>query len=131
MRLLILLFFLALSIRPVLAEFHDPMRPPAYALEKYRLAKIKKTAVTRKVQKKVVAKHRWVLNSILFSPGRQHAIINNKLVNRGGKVDGAKLIELQSGSVTLLSKGKKIKLTINESQVRLKSIKKSLAEKKI
>lgn len=113
------------------AEFKDPMRPPAYALEKYRLMKIKniRPVIDKKVTPK--AKDTWVLNSILFSSQRQHAIINNQLVKKGEMIKGARLVLLKPEGVRLLAKGKYIDLRIHGAAVSSGSIKKSLTEKKI
>lgn len=113
------------------AEFYDPMRPPAYALEKFRLQKIKNTGSVIKQSVKPTIKEVWVLSSILYSSDRQHAIINNKLVKKGEMIMGAKLVGLAPGSVRLLSKGKFIDLKVYDTDENFKSIKKSLKEKKI
>ncbi len=120
-----------ISAQNVLADFNDPMRPPAYALEKFRLAKIKNTVTAPSTKVTPLKKESWVLTSILFSSQRQHAIINNKLVKKGDSIKGAKLISLKPDSVQLLSKGKIINLKIYESRANFKSIKKSLHENKI
>lgn len=108
------------------AEYYDPMQPPAVALEKYRIEKLKKTRgnarpeVTRKAEP-------WVLSSILYSEQRKHAIINNQLVKQGEMIRGAKVLRLRPDSVRLLSKGKIIDLKLRPG---LQSIKKSHDEKK-
>ncbi len=118
-------------MQSALAEFSDPMRPPEYALKKFRLEKIKKTKPVVKKSVQPVKKESWVLNSILYSSHRQHAIINNQLVKEGEIIKGAKVIRLKADSVRLLSKGKIIDLTLYDAQNKIKSIKKSLNEKRI
>ncbi len=131
MRYFLLLVSCLISLQSVQAEFYDPMRPPAYALEKFRLQKIKNTGSVVKQSVKPSIEQVWVLSSILYSSDRQHAIINNKLVKKGEMIMGAKLVGLAPGSVRLLSKGKFIDLKIYDTDKNFKSIKKSLKEKKI
>ncbi len=131
MKLWLFIFCGLVLAQSAVAEFNDPMRPPAYALEKLRLAKLKNKVAVISPPVKPVKKESWVLNSILFSSQRQHAIINNKLVKKGDTISGAKLIALNPDSVQLLSKGKVIKLRIYEPDKNFKSIKKSLIENKL
>lgn len=112
----------------IMAEFHDPMQPPAYAINKLRLEKITKTEVTKPVLGAEVKKEPWVLNSILYSSQRKHAIINNKLVKKGDLIKGAKLVRLRPDSVRLLARGKAIDLTL---EGRSKTIKKSRIKRKL
>ena len=109
-------------------EINDPMKPPAYALMKYRQEKWKSSKAVKKpvaAQKKAEP---WVLSSILYARDRQHAIINNQLVKKGEIVRGAKLIGLKPGSARLLLKGKVIDLKLRKPH---KAIKKSRVERKI
>ena len=134
MKYWLILISCLISTHSVRAEFYDPMRPPAYALKKFRLQKIKNlpSAVKRQVKpKKAVKQLVFELHSILYSSHRQHAIINNQLLKKGDIINGAKLVSLKPDSVRLLSKGKFIDLKIFDSQPNFKSIKKSLNEKKI
>lgn len=110
------------------SAFHDPMRPPSFALEKFRLEKIKNQPDSNK-PKVTSAKQKpgWVLNSILYSSERKHAIINNKLVKKGDVIAGAKLIRVEPQSVRLIAKGKIIDLSL---KTRYKSIRKSVGKKK-
>ena len=113
------------------AEFNDPMRPPAFALNKFRLQKIKNLPPVIKKSVKPVKEIVFELYSILYSADRQHAIINNQLIKKGGVINGAKLVRLKPDSVRLLSKGKFIDLKIYDNKLNFKAIKKSLNEKKI
>jgi len=110
------------------ADFFDPMRPPAYALSKYRAEqyKDKKPDIKSKTGQK--QKPAWVLSSILYSKQRQHAIINNQLVRQGDVIKGAKLIRLKPDSVRLRAQGKTIDLSLRQ---KIKSLKKSPVEKKL
>jgi len=107
------------------------MRPPAFALEKFRLLKIKQSNSLIKKSTKPLVKDVWVLNSILYSSQRQHAIINDQLVKKGETIKGAKLIRVKPDSVRLLAKGKFIDLKIYGSKTNFKSIKKHITEQKI
>lgn len=111
-----------------LAEFHDPMQPPEYALAKLRLEKIKKTKPINPVKRDEIRAAPWVLSSILYSKQRKHAIINDKLVKKGEVIKGARLIELRPDSVRLLAKGKTIDLNLGGRSI---SIKKSLGKRKL
>jgi len=128
MKSLLLLYGLLISVQLMAAEFHDPMQPPAFALNKFRIEKIKSSPATSKTVAKEQKKDPWVLNSILYSSNRQHAIINNKLVRKGEVIGGAKLISLKSDSVRLISRGKVVILKLPSAS---HSIKKSLNEKKL
>ena len=111
---------LALICLPAFAEVYDPMRPPAYALQKMRLEKSgQQTAVVPQGEKKPAP---WVLNSILYSSQRQHAIINNKIIKKGDTINGAKLISLTPDSVRLIKQGKIIQLRINSEYQSVKKI---------
>jgi hypothetical protein len=112
----------------IAADFNDPMRPPPYALNKFRLEKLQLNKPQNQSKKiKQQKQSPWVLSSILFSRQRQHAIINNQLVKKGETIKGAKLIRLKPGSVRLLVNGKVIDLSLRK---QLKTVKKSLSEKK-
>lgn len=130
--LVLFLGVVVLPLQPVRAEFLDPMRPPAFALEKFRQEKIRtapiQSAVARPQQKTT-----WVLSSILYSSQRQHAIINNQLVRKGDVILGAKLLRLRPDGVRLMVKGKIVDLTLYDKKTKgsFKSIKKSLNEKNI
>lgn len=116
-----------LAISPmVLAEFHDPMRPPAYALEKFNQEKNNNRPVNKASDKSIKTRP-WELNSILYSSQRKHAIINNKLLKKGDMIRGAKLVHLSPHSVRLIAKGKAINLSLRN---RYQSIRKSHNKKK-
>jgi hypothetical protein len=128
MKFLQLLCGLLISFQLLAADFHDPMRPPEYALNKFRLERIKNSPVNKNVVVKAPKKDPWILNSILYSSNRQHAIINNKLVRKGEVIGGAKLVSLKPDSVRLISRGKVVDLKLPSAS---QPIKKSLQEKKL
>lgn len=105
-----------LMIQPalVVAEFYDPMRPPPFAMKKLYPGEKKQQKVavqkTKPAARVTETQKQWVLNSILFSSQRQHAIINNKLVRLGDMIEGARVIRLRPDSVRLIAKGKTINL---------------------
>lgn len=112
----------------VVADFFDPMQPPEYALNKLRLEKIKKTGSGKQLQVGEKKIEPWVLNSILYSKQRKHAIINNILVKQGDVIKGARLVWLRPDSVRLRVKGKTIDLTLGN---RSTSIRKSHSKRKL
>ncbi len=128
MRTIVLFLGVFLAGQLVAAEFHDPMKPPAFALNKFRIEKNKNNPKTTIAVVKNSKKDPWVLNSILYSSNRQHAIINNKLVRKGEVIAGAKLVSLKPNSVRLISRGKVVVLKLPNAN---QSIKKSLNEKKL
>ena len=79
-----------------------------------------------------------VLNSVLYSSQRQLAVINNKVVKKGDRIDGAKVFSVQPGLVKLAYRGKVITLKVRAMNVRglpadagFKMSKKPLKENKI
>lgn len=128
MRLLVILCVAIISFQLVADDLGNPMQPPAFALNKFRLEKIKSNPPVSKPLVGQKKQNPWILNSILFSSDRQHAIINNKLVRKGEKISGARLVSLKSDSVSLVSSGKVIVLKLPGVD---QSIKKSLNEKKL
>ena len=112
------------------AQFHDPMQPPAYALRKMEQERRKQNPAPIKAVGEKVTRSPWVLSSILFSPQRQSAIINDQLVKRGDLVGGAKIIKVSKDRVRLKQKGKIIELKLDAgTAIRVKSKSKLLREK--
>ncbi len=117
MKLILFSISLLLIASPLPAQFYDPMQPPAFALKKFKQEKLKKIAASRvqskpaKAEKKPV-KPRWVLESVLLSENRQHAIINQQLVRPGQMVDGARLLSIEKDRVRLKQKNKTIELKL-------------------
>ena len=116
---------LALQLGPgQAAELKDPMRPPEYALHKFRLAKYKNSTKTViKVKKSEVKSMK--LTSIIYSPTRKIAIIDDQMLSVGGTINGAKLVRIGKHSVRLVRKGKVIHLQLPDD---LSVVKKSLVE---
>ncbi len=126
MKVLGLFLCLLIVTQSVQAGLYDPMQPPPYALDKFRLEKLKKNRPVTGSKKTPEKKTAWVLSSILYSTQRKHAIINNKLVKKGDIINGARLVRLRPDSVRLNLKGKSIDLKLPG---RMMSMKKPLAEK--
>lgn len=93
-------------------ELQDPMRPPAFALQKFREAKLAgKTTLAAPRPGRPPAKP-LQLTSILFSNERKIAIIDDQMLSLGDSIRGAKLIGLTRESARLLRKGKVINLRL-------------------
>ena len=112
------------------AEIRDPMEPPAFALQKFRQAKWKsanKVVKKATVVKKLVVKS-MRLTSILISPERKIAIIDDQTLRVGDAIRSAKLIRINKDSVRLVKKGKIIDLRLTDE---LTAIKKITVERKL
>ena len=83
----------AMSISSVSAQYDDPMRPPGY-----RLIKPGKNPIA--------FERRYALSFVQISSLRRSAIINDRLVGVGSRVDGAKVIAIEPSSVKLKKNGK-------------------------
>jgi hypothetical protein len=82
-----------LSPFAVAENMSDPMRPPTGA------------AVER-----VSSEPRWKVTGILISSERRLAMINDRLIAVGGKVDGARVRNINSNSVELDIDGRSVVL---------------------
>ena len=101
------------------AEIKDPMRPPEYALQKFRLAKYKNSTKTViKVKKPEVKSMK--LTSIIYSPTRKIAIIDDQMLSVGGTINGAKLVRIDKHSARLVRKGKVIHLRLPDDLTAVK-----------
>ena len=103
-------------------EIVDPMQPPRFALEKYRLAKLKAKPQPQAVSvaQKLPPVAALELTSILFSASRRIAIIDDQLLGVGDSIRGARLIKINKNDVRLLSKGKVINLSLNRELPAIK-----------
>lgn len=111
-------------------EIQDPMRPPAFALEKFRQAKFKNMAgpVKSGVKVKRPAVKPMQLTSIIYSPERKIAIIDDRMLRVGDTIRNAKLVRINRNSARLLKKGKFIELNLSGE---LTEIKKTRRERKL
>jgi hypothetical protein len=62
---------------------------------------------------------RWVVTGILISPGRRLAMINDRLIGVGEKVDGARVRNIRGNGVELDVDGRLIFLKHETDSVRL------------
>ncbi len=116
---------LAVSGELVVAEtIVDPMRPPAFALEKFRLAKLKNSGAVSSVQSSTGASaaNPLQLSSILIAKDRKVAIINQQMLVVGEQIGNAKLIKISKGSVQLLKNGKRTVLNLNNEPTAIKRV---------
>jgi len=94
-------------------ELRDPMQPPAFALQKFRQAKLSgKPAPPISSVPKPNTKP-LQLTSILFSRNRKIAIIDDQMLAVGDRIRGAKLVKLTRVSARLVRKGKVINLSLD------------------
>ena len=105
-------------------ELRDPMRPPPFALRKFRAARAadKPKATAAKAAKPAAPPLQ--LTSILYSPERKIAIIDDQMLRLGDRIRGARLIGLTRESARLLRKGKIIDLSLGNdlTAVRKKTV---------
>jgi hypothetical protein len=126
--LLIIVPLLILQFGPVqAAEIKNPMQPPEYALKKFRDAKNKNRPAPRTTVKKAEVKS-LKLTSIIYSPTRKIAIIDNQMLSVGSTINGAKLVKIDKHSARLVRKGKVINLRLPDD---LSAVKKTLVESDI
>jgi len=101
-------------------ELRDPMQPPAFALQKFRQAKWSgKPAPTKSSVSKPKPKP-MQLTSILISPNRKIAIIDDQMLAVGDRIRGARLIKLTRISARLVRKGKVINLSLDNDLAAIK-----------
>jgi MSHA biogenesis protein MshK len=102
-KLILISAILALSPIASADEFNDPMRPVIRSSDG--------------VQKASGA--RWVVTGILISPDRRLAMINDRLIGIGEKVDGARVKTIRGNGVELDVDGRVIFLKHETDSVRL------------
>jgi len=103
-------------------EIRDPMQPPAFALKKFQQAKYKNRTRSIKtgVKVKKPATKPMKLTSILYSPTRKIAIIDDQMLAVGGTIRGARVIKIDKRSARLLRKGKVINLRLPDDLIRIR-----------
>ena len=104
-----MMIFLMLSTN-VLAQLDDPTRPPGYRL------------VLPGGQKASTKSH-YLLSSVRISKMRRTAVVNDRSVETGDVVNGAKVIAIYPSSVKLSKQGKAFTIrllsqVIKKTQVR-------------
>jgi hypothetical protein len=118
----ILLPILSMSADLSAAELADPTKPPAYAMLKFRQAKLAtlpKVAGPKTERKKETVLR---LSSILISNNRKIAIIDDQMLSVGDKIRGARLVSITRDSVRLVRKGKTINLSLQSSLSAIKKL---------
>ena len=83
---------------------NDPTRPP--------------TAQTVTSHKAVRKQPRWTLSSTLVSAQRRTAVINDRVVSVGEKINGARVLAIQPDSVRLRRHGSDITLVLLKKNVK-------------
>ena len=91
---------------PVLAAKDDPTRPPGMS------------AATSSVKGAGSKGPRWVLRSTLVSPGRRTAVINDRVVSKGDRVNGATVVEIQPLTVRLRARDREVTLVMLKKNVK-------------
>ena len=95
------------------AELRDPMRPPAFALQKFRQAKLSGKPAPPAVSTSRPKPKPLQLTSILFSQNRKIAIIDDQMLAVGDRIKGAELVKLTRVTARLVRKGKVINLSLD------------------
>jgi len=93
-------------------ELRDPMRPPAFALQKFRQAKLSGKPVATAGSTSKAKPKPLQLTSILFSQNRKIAIIDDQMLAVGDRIRGARLVKLTRVTARLVRKGKVINLSL-------------------
>jgi len=103
-------------------EIRDPMQPPAFAMKKFQQAKYKNRVrpVNTGVKVKRPAAKPLKLTSILYSPTRKIAIIDDQMLAVGGTIRGARVIKINKHSARLVRKGKVINLRLADELIDIK-----------
>lgn len=106
-------------------ELRDPMRPPPFALQKFREAKWASSTAKTEAKAEKPAQKPLQLTSILYAKDRKIAIINDQMLAVGDRIRGAELVKLTRATARLVHKGKVINLSLDN---HLTAIKRKAAE---
>ena len=126
--LLLSLGFFGVGALASAQELRDPMQPPPFALQKFRQAKWAKQPKVAKPKTEKPGQKPLQLTSILYSPNRKIAIIDDQMLAVGDRIRGAELIRLTRATARLVRKGKIIDLSLgNElTAIRKKAVESDL-----
>ena len=102
---LLILFLMLLWVSPLQA-MEDPTRPPT--------AK----ATTHFVVGKKSHAPRWRLHSTLVSSDRRTAVINDRVVSQGDRINGATVVSIQPSTVRLRDKGREVTLVMLNKNIK-------------
>ncbi len=126
----VLVNFYEISIHSAIADIQNPMQPPAFALKKFKLAKLKKSGSSRakSTVTKKIAKKPLQLSAILIGNNRKIAIINDRMLVVGDKIERNKVIKIFRDRVELSRNGRKLELKLDKdlSAIRKHAVKSRL-----
>jgi len=100
---IIVVLITLLLVMPSQAALKDPTRPPT-------------TTVSASPEK--IQRLRWVLTSTLVSAQRRTAVINDTVVSRGDRINGATVISIQPATVRLRARGRNITLMMLKKNIK-------------
>jgi len=98
-------FVYLFSIMPLQAALEDPTRPPTAKANAY-------------VSPKKHSRPRWALTSTLVSAQRRTAVINDKVVARGDRINGAHVVSIEPSKVRLRVSGRDITLVMLKKDIK-------------
>lgn len=105
-RLFLTALFVLLFLTSPIHAMEDPTRPPT--------AKVTSTYTPGKKSKGP----RWTLHSTLVSSGRRTAVINNRVVSQGDRINGATVVSIQPSAVRLRDKGREVTLVMLKKNIK-------------
>ena len=103
--ILVMVTLFLFVVMPAQAAMEDPTRPPTAKSKIY---------VSPKKNKRPV----WVLTSTLISAGRRTAVINDRVVARGDRINGARVMSIQPSVVRLRKNGREITLMMLKKNIK-------------
>ena len=110
--LLVSLGFFGVGALASAQELRDPMQPPPFALQKFREARWASRPAVKQPKVTVAKPKPLQLTSILYSPNRKIAIIDDQMLAVGDRIRGAQLVQLTRATARLVRKGKVINLSL-------------------
>jgi len=103
--LLIISIIALFTVIPSQADWEDPTRPPT-------------TTVVFSTPPVKTQRPQWVLTSTLVSAQRNTAVINDTVVSRGDRINGAKIMSIQPSVVRLHINGQDITLMMLKKNIK-------------
>lgn len=125
------IILMMLLIQPLVlkaTEINNPMRPPAFALQKFQQEKNKNNPKVVAVQQNSAKSKALQLTSILYSSTRKVAIIDEQMLSVGDSINGARLISIKKDSAHLVKNGRAINLRLSNQS---KGIRKTVVQKSV
>lgn len=102
---LLISILLLMSLATVQAQLDDPTRPPGYRL-------------ALPGGKKAATAIYYSLSSVRISPSRRSAVVNDRTVESGDVVNGAKVIAIYPAAVKLKKKGKTFTIRLVSQMIK-------------